>query len=150
MDKDRILRKHDIDIELSERTGLPLDQVKANTDFIVGRLNQLMKSDEFLIYLSSGLGAMYCNQSTLKRKALRLDKFKNKTDETAKEIIRLNKKYDILYALKPREAFHKKTRKMAKRRFNNSFFRMGMTTKELEDFQNKEYNEHRKRIKGNF
>ena len=148
MDREKIFRKIDIDKIVAEKSGLPLEVVIANTDFMVKRLKELMYSDEYTIQLSTKLGYMYCNLASMRAKIFRYTS-SVKTKEKLKELDRISKKCDSLLKTPQDEAFNKKYRKYSRRRFMNNYFNLGKNKVELEKFQNEEYNEHKRRSKSN-
>lgn len=128
--------KKDIDAILSEKFGIPIEAAKANTEYIVKRLVELQKDENvFRIHLSKKLGHMYCTQNMLTVSLKRLGRFKNE-----KRIEVLTEKIKKVRNMVFTKSSNKK-RILNSPRINRTFFRMRKTKKQLEEFQNKFYDE---------
>ena len=137
--------------ELSEELDLPEEMVKENVKYLIGRLRDVMQQENVLeIRLSDKLGIMFCNRHTIThrrasigyeiRRYTRTDKFKKIYD-------RLNSKYNFIMSNRHERLYMSHSNSYQRPIIKVKRFYDGMTQKEVQDYQNKKYNENNKRIK---
>src|SRR5690606_10597203 len=134
-----IAYKKDIDKILAEKFDIRLDVSKANTAYIVNRLIAMQQSvNVFKIHLSRNLGYMYCTQNMLIKSRMRMGaKYEDKRRE---RLDILNEKIKKVSETEFKRVIHRKI-VIKPPRINRRWFRMNKSKKELDEFQNKIYDE---------
>lgn len=133
-----IAYKKDIDAILAEKFDIPLDVAKKNTTYIVNRLIDMQQDENiFKIHLSPDLGYMYCTQNMTIKARKRMVGF----EDTERALI-LDKKIAKISSAEFNKGIFRKII-LKPPRINRRWFRMNKTKRELDEFQNKKYNEQK-------
>lgn len=131
------LRSH-IEKIMSERTGMDIDKVKDNVDYIIDRLHSMSKEDNvFKIYLSDQLGELLCTRKTIY--------YKRKRVKEKKTVEYLNRKLKILEENRD-QIYSGKIKKLTKQNIKKRFLNSSYSQEELERIQNNIYEEYKERF----
>lgn len=140
--------------ELSEELGMSIEMVTKNVDYIVRRLRNVMERQDVVeILLSDKLGTMYCNKNTVvcRRLSLTTEMRLSPSSVKLKEYHeRMDKKFKFLKDNENLNFYSSKFRKYKTHTIRKRYLYKNMNLQEVQDLQNKVYNEHQKRIKGNY
>ena len=126
-----------IDIMMKE-LDMSREKVEANVNLLIRSMKVRSEEPECGSMYLTGVGTMYFRVSTAEAVVYKVEKSGNKMNEMVKK---LQAKYKLL---KPMLNFNKDSvPQLRMERIRNSYVNRGKTPKEIEEFQNKIYNEHK-------